>query len=69
MNLAEVIGDAAACLTTLSFFPQAVRVIRTRDTGAISLIMYLLFTSGVGYFQHDGTVEGNARRAPQGRTS
>jgi MtN3 and saliva related transmembrane protein len=47
MNLADVIGDAAACLTTLSFFPQAVRVIRTRDTGAISLIMYLLFTSGV----------------------
>ena len=47
MNLADVIGDAAACLTTLSFVPQAMRVIRTRDTGAISLVMYVLFTSGV----------------------
>jgi MtN3 and saliva related transmembrane protein len=42
-----MIGDIAACLTTLSFFPQALRVIRTRDTGAISLVMYLLFTTGV----------------------
>jgi MtN3 and saliva related transmembrane protein len=42
-----MIGDIAAILTTLSFFPQAVRVIRTRDTGAISLVMYLLFTAGV----------------------
>ncbi|MEP7209720.1 MAG: SemiSWEET transporter [Alphaproteobacteria bacterium] len=47
MTLAEMIGDIAACLTTLSFFPQAMRVIRTRDTGAISLVMYLLFTAGV----------------------
>ena len=47
MNLADVIGDAAACLTTLAFVPQAMRVIRTRDTGAISLVMYVLFTSGV----------------------
>jgi MtN3 and saliva related transmembrane protein len=42
-----MIGDIAACFTTLSFFPQALRVIRTRDTGAISLVMYLLFTAGV----------------------
>jgi MtN3 and saliva related transmembrane protein len=42
-----MIGDIAACLTTLSFFPQALRVLRTRDTGAISLVMYLLFTTGV----------------------
>lgn len=47
MTLAEMIGDIAACLTTLSFFPQAARVIRTRDTEAISLVMYLLFTTGV----------------------
>jgi MtN3 and saliva related transmembrane protein len=42
-----MIGDIAAILTTLSFFPQALRVIRTRDTRAISLVMYLLFTAGV----------------------
>ncbi|MBI1361366.1 MAG: hypothetical protein GC155_13900 [Alphaproteobacteria bacterium] len=47
MSLSEFTGDVAACLTTLSFFPQAIRVIRTRDTRAISLVMYLLFTTGV----------------------
>jgi MtN3 and saliva related transmembrane protein len=43
---AELIGLAAAFLTTTSFVPQALQVLRTRDTAAISLGMYLLFTSG-----------------------
>ena len=46
MNV-ELIGALAATLTTVSFLPQAVRVIRTRDTKAISLTMYALFTAGV----------------------
>ena len=47
MNLPDIIGGAAAALTTASFFPQAVHVLRTRDTHAISLTMYALFTAGV----------------------
>jgi MtN3 and saliva related transmembrane protein len=47
MNLPDIIGGAAAALTTASFFPQAVHVLRTRDTRAISLAMYALFTTGV----------------------
>ena len=47
MDLADVIGGAAAILTTASFFPQALHVLRTRDTRAISLMMYALFTMGV----------------------
>jgi MtN3 and saliva related transmembrane protein len=43
----EVIGAIAAVLTTSSFLPQAIKVLRTRDTGAISLVMYVLFTAGV----------------------
>lgn len=43
----DQIGYAAATLTTISFLPQAVRTIRTRDTKSISMIMYLLFASGV----------------------
>lgn len=43
----ELIGAAAACCTTLSFVPQAVRIIRTRDTAAISLPMYLVFGAGI----------------------
>jgi MtN3 and saliva related transmembrane protein len=43
----EWVGYAAATLTTVSFLPQAVRTIRTRETHAISLWMYLLFTVGI----------------------
>ncbi|MFZ5617576.1 MAG: SemiSWEET transporter [Pseudomonadota bacterium] len=46
MNV-DLIGSIAAILTTISFVPQAFRVIRTGDTAAISLTMYLLFTGGV----------------------
>jgi MtN3 and saliva related transmembrane protein len=44
---ADIIGSGAAILTTASFFPQALHVLRTRDTRAISLAMYTLFTMGV----------------------
>lgn len=43
----EWAGYIAAMLTTSSFIPQALRVIRTRDTKAISLSMYMMFTLGV----------------------
>jgi len=43
----EWIGFVAATLTTLSFVPQAVRTIRTRDTRGISLWMYVMFTVGL----------------------
>jgi MtN3 and saliva related transmembrane protein len=46
--LMEVVGYAAAGLTTLSFIPQAVHSWSTRDLSGISLSMYTLFTLGVG---------------------
>ena len=36
----------AACCTTISFLPQAVKIIKTKDTTAISTGMYSLFTFG-----------------------
>ena len=47
MNNAELIGVVAAVLTTGSFLPQAIKVLRTRQTDAISLVMYSMFTAGV----------------------
>lgn len=44
----ELIGYVGAFLTTVSFIPQAVKTIRTRDTSGISLGMYAVFTVGVG---------------------
>jgi MtN3 and saliva related transmembrane protein len=43
----EWLGTAAAILTTFSFVPQAAKTIRTRETHAISLWMYALFTVGI----------------------
>lgn len=43
----SALGYMAAALTTLSFFPQAVQTVRSGDTRAISLPMYLLFTLGI----------------------
>lgn len=45
--LIEVIGSIAATITTLCWVPQAIKVIRTRDTAAISLTMYLMLATGV----------------------
>ena len=43
----EWIGFAAATLTTLSFVPQALKTIRSRDTRGISAGMYAMFTVGI----------------------
>jgi len=41
------IGLMAAALTTFSFLPQAIKVIKTRDTSSLSFGMYVMFTLGV----------------------
>lgn len=45
--MTEFIGIIAAILTTISFLPQTLLVIRTGHTDGISLSMYALFTAGV----------------------
>lgn len=40
------IGLAAATCTTVSFLPQAIRVIKTRRTRDLSLGMYTIFSTG-----------------------
>ena len=46
-ELANLLGYAAAFLTTIAFMPQALKSWRTRDLSGISLPMYALFTLGV----------------------
>lgn len=43
----SLIGYLAAFCTTFSFVPQAVKTIKTKDTKAISLPMYILFNVGI----------------------
>lgn len=45
--MTELIGALAALLTTIAFVPQALRAWQTRNLSAISLTMYLVFTTGV----------------------
>ena len=47
MSLTEIFGFLAAVCTTASFVPQVWHILKTRDTRALSLMMYLLFTVGV----------------------
>ncbi len=47
MNHTELIGYAAAVLTTLAFVPQVIHIWRLRAAHGISLGMYAIFTSGV----------------------
>jgi len=43
----DVIGYIAAFLTTIAFLPQTFRTIKYKQTKDISLVMYLLFCTGV----------------------
>lgn len=47
MFSSDLIGTIAATLTTLSFLPQAILVLKTKETRGISLGMYSVFTLGV----------------------
>lgn len=42
-----IIGYIAAICTTVSFLPQAIKTIKTRETKDISLLMYILFIIGI----------------------
>jgi MtN3 and saliva related transmembrane protein len=41
------VSALAAILTTTAFVPQALHIIRYKETKAISLLMYVAFASGV----------------------
>jgi MtN3 and saliva related transmembrane protein len=43
----DVIGYCAASMTTLSFVPQVIQTLRTRDLSGISLLMYAVFCAGL----------------------
>ena len=47
MELVTVMGSIAATLTTISFLPQSIKTIKTKNTQGISIWMYLLFNIGI----------------------
>lgn len=47
MNLTTIIGLIAASCTTISFVPQAMKTIKTKDIKGLSLGMYIVLTTGI----------------------
>lgn len=62
MMSTELIGYLAATLTTVAFFPQALKALRQNDTKSLSAGMYLIFTASVvlwgvyGYRRRDWAI-------------
>ncbi|BEU04601.1 sugar transporter SemiSWEET [Agarivorans sp. OAG1] len=48
MTALTVLGLIAASCTTLSFVPQVIHIIKTKNVAGISLTMYSILTTGVG---------------------
>ncbi|MDA0944876.1 MAG: SemiSWEET transporter [bacterium] len=57
--ITESIGLLAATCTTMAFVPQAIKVIRTRNTAGLSLSMYVCFTIGVSLWLVYGCLLGD----------
>ncbi len=60
MSLITITGLCAAFCTTVSFLPQALKTIKTKDTSGISVNMYSLFTFGTLLWLVFGLLSDNA---------
>jgi MtN3 and saliva related transmembrane protein len=49
-TLVDTVGMTGAVLTTVCWLPQALKVIRERETRVISLPATTLFTLGIGFW-------------------
>ena len=58
MDLASVIGTLAALASTTSFAPQAWKMVRTRDTSAVSTRMYAITVVGFALWLGYGVLLG-----------
>lgn len=58
MEPVTIIGSLAAIASTVSFTPQAWKIIRTRDTDAISAGMYALTVAGFALWTAYGVLLG-----------
>ncbi|HOF32993.1 MAG TPA: SemiSWEET transporter [Spirochaetota bacterium] len=59
MDTSTVLGYAAAFFSTVSFVPQVIKTLRTKDTSGISLLMYSVFTAGVALWLIFGVMTSN----------
>lgn len=55
----ELLGGVAALLTTLCWLPQALKILRTRETRDLSLVAYGAFAAGVALWLIYGVLIGS----------
>ena len=53
-SLVDAIGMTGAVLTTVCWLPQAIKLIRSRETRAISLAGTVVFTVGIAFWLAHG---------------
>lgn len=58
METATLVGAVAAVASTVSFVPQAAKIIRTRDTRSISTGMYAITVAGFALWTSYGAMQG-----------
>lgn len=56
MDHATILGLVAATMTTVSFLPQVIKIMKSKNTRDISLPMYALFTTGLALWFTYGIV-------------
>ena len=59
MSIEILVSAVVATLTTAAFVPQAMHIIRYKETRAISLFMYVSFAVGVALWLVFGALIGN----------
>jgi MtN3 and saliva related transmembrane protein len=57
--IVNLVGGAAATLTTICWLPQAFKILRTQDTAAISLLTYSVFAVGLALWLWYGILLGS----------
>ena len=57
--IVNLVGGTAATLTTICWLPQAIKILRTQDTGAISLLTYSVFAVGLVLWLSYGVLLGS----------
>ncbi len=59
-HIVDYLGFAAAAFTTVSFVPQALKIIRERHTAGISLATYAIFVVGLSLWLAYGILSHSA---------
>lgn len=59
MSTEFLVSGVAATLTTAAFVPQALHILRHKETRGISLFMYVSFAAGVALWLLFGVIIGN----------